>query len=68
MCTRDKPAGVLPLTLVGAIVLLFLAPGGTVARAAEPCPDIGVVFARGTAESPGVGNIGRSFKKLVILL
>ncbi|BBY97485.1 cutinase family protein [Mycolicibacterium fallax] len=37
-------------------------PDGALARAvADPCPDIGVAFARGTAESPGVGNIGQAF-------
>nr|WP_305799952.1 cutinase family protein [Mycobacterium sp. 1423905.2] len=29
--------------------------------AAEPCPDVEVVFARGTSEPPGVGGIGNSF-------
>ncbi|WP_369817356.1 cutinase family protein [Mycobacterium sp. 852014-52450_SCH5900713] len=29
--------------------------------AAEPCPDVEVVFARGTNEPPGVGRIGQSF-------
>ena len=29
--------------------------------AAEPCPDVEVVFARGTDEPPGVGRIGQSF-------
>lgn len=28
---------------------------------AEPCPDIEVVFARGTDEAPGVGGVGQSF-------
>ncbi|OBH20513.1 cutinase [Mycobacterium sp. E3247] len=28
---------------------------------AEPCPDVEVVFARGTNEPPGVGRIGQSF-------
>jgi len=28
---------------------------------AQPCPDIGVAFARGTAEPPGVGGIGQAF-------
>jgi cutinase len=27
----------------------------------EPCPDVGVVFARGTAEPPGVGGVGQRF-------
>lgn len=28
---------------------------------AQPCPDVEVVFARGTTEAPGVGGIGQSF-------
>ena len=28
---------------------------------AEPCPDVEVVFARGTAEAPGVGMVGQAF-------
>jgi cutinase len=28
---------------------------------AQPCPDVEVVFARGTDEPPGVGGIGRAF-------
>jgi cutinase len=28
---------------------------------ADPCPDVDVVFARGTGEPPGVGNIGQPF-------
>jgi cutinase len=29
--------------------------------AAEPCPDVELVFARGTGEAPGVGAIGQPF-------
>src|SRR5246127_2908079 len=28
---------------------------------ADPCPDVEVVFARGTAEPPGVGGVGQAF-------
>jgi len=28
---------------------------------AQPCPDVEVVFARGTGEPPGVGGIGQAF-------
>lgn len=28
---------------------------------AEPCPDVEVIFARGTTEPPGVGGIGQNF-------
>src|SRR5262249_59238738 len=31
------------------------------AAAADPCPDVEVVFARGTTESPGVGGMGPPF-------
>lgn len=31
------------------------------AASAEPCPDVEVVFARGTAEPPGVGGVGQAF-------
>lgn len=31
------------------------------AVAAEPCPDVEVVFARGSGEAPGVGGIGKPF-------
>lgn len=33
----------------------------TAASQPQPCPDIGVVFARGTAEPPGVGSVGQRF-------
>lgn len=29
--------------------------------AAEPCPDVEVIFARGTGEAPGVGGTGQGF-------
>src|ERR1700752_4059774 len=28
---------------------------------ADPCPDVEVVFARGTGEAPGVGGVGQAF-------
>jgi hypothetical protein len=31
------------------------------ASAQEPCPDVEVVFARGTGEPPGVGGVGQAF-------
>jgi cutinase len=50
--------------LLGAVVL---AGGATLlcmpipAATAQPCPDVDVVFARGTGEPPGVGGIGQAF-------
>ena len=33
----------------------------TPSASAEPCPDVEVIFARGTGEPPGVGGVGQSF-------
>jgi cutinase len=35
--------------------------GPATAAHADPCPDVQVVFARGTFEAPGVGFVGQSF-------
>ncbi|WP_197517763.1 cutinase family protein [Mycobacterium sp. E796] len=32
--------------------------GGAPAAAADPCPDVQLIFARGTAEPPGLGAVG----------
>lgn len=46
----------------GALIASGLAVGTTAPPAsAEPCPDVEVVFARGTAEAPGVGGTGQAF-------
>lgn len=50
LCAVAASAGPLPLYLFGAPV-----------AAAAPCPDVEVVFARGTTEPPGVGGIGQAF-------
>lgn len=48
--------------VVGTSVALAAAPAVQVRSAsAEPCPDVEVLFARGTGEPPGIGNIGASF-------
>lgn len=41
----------------GAVVMGAPMPSAS----AQPCPDVEVVFARGTAEPPGVGGVGQSF-------
>lgn len=35
---------------------------------ADPCPDVEVVFARGTGEPPGIGRVGQSFVDSLIPL
>lgn len=42
-----------------AAATLFTTPLGS--SSADPCPDIEVVFARGTSEPVGVGRVGQSF-------
>jgi cutinase len=44
---------------VGASVLL--SPVVIPSVSAAPCPDVEVVFARGTFEPPGVGDTGQAF-------
>jgi len=50
---------------IGAAVVttwaLLIAPIGIPSASAGPCPDVEVVFARGTNEPPGVGGIGQAF-------
>ncbi|BCO38028.1 cutinase family protein [Mycobacterium heckeshornense] len=54
------PAG---LRLLGAAVTAGAAVVSASAAPAfaQPCPDVEVVFARGTAEPPGVGGVGQAF-------
>src|SRR5882762_9929513 len=49
-------AGAVTVAL-GAVVLGAAAPSAS----AQPCPDVEVVFARGTGEPPGVGGVGQAF-------
>jgi cutinase-like protein len=50
--------------ILGALVVTSWAAllGASVPVAsAQPCPDVEVMFARGTAEPPGVGGVGQAF-------
>ncbi len=53
----------LKLLTTGVLLAAFLAPAPAVARAGdgEPCPNVEVVFARGTLEPPGPGATGQAF-------
>src|SRR6201987_3303268 len=49
---------------LGAVVAAWALPIALIhlpSAAAEPCPDVEVVFARGTTEPPGVGGVGQAF-------
>lgn len=50
------------LTVLTAAAALCVAPmPGAPAAGADPCPDVEVVFARGSGEPPGIGGIGQPF-------
>ncbi|WP_261862375.1 cutinase family protein, partial [Mycobacterium montefiorense] len=50
--------------ILGAAVValgLLSAPIYSPTATADPCSDVAVVFARGTHQEPGLGNIGQAF-------
>jgi cutinase len=47
--------------LLGAAATVLGASIGIPSASAAPCPDVEVVFARGTFEPPGIGETGRAF-------
>ena len=55
-----------------AAAMLLTAPAvlpnsqGLPTAAAEPCPDIQVVFARGTSEAPGIGRVGQALTDALV--
>jgi cutinase len=52
------------LTASAGVVAPALSPlqtGGLAIASAQDCPDLAVVFARGTGEPPGVGRVGQAF-------
>lgn len=50
------------LALLSAVAALApVIPTYAPAAIAAPCPDVQVVFARGTTEPPGLGSVGRPF-------
>jgi cutinase len=59
MSTR-KTAPILGVAVVMALAPLS-APIDIPSASADPCPDVEVVFARGTGEPPGVGGAGQAF-------
>ena len=52
-------ARLLGVAVVASWVALLSAP--VPSAFAQPCPDVEVVFARGTGEPPGVGGVGQAF-------
>jgi cutinase-like protein len=56
-CVGLRSVGALAAMAASSPALLITAP----IASAAPCPDVEVVFARGTTEPPGVGGIGQAF-------
>jgi len=54
-----QPLAGLACAAAAPVWALLVAPAPS--AYAEPCPDVEVVFARGTNEPPGVGGIGQTF-------
>ncbi|BBY74702.1 cutinase [Mycolicibacterium parafortuitum] len=54
-------AGLAGAAVVGATTAVTAAGAVPTAAAQQPCPDVEVVFARGTSEAPGVGGVGQAF-------
>jgi cutinase len=44
-----------------AVASSLMGPGGLPSAGADPCPDVEVVFGRGTNQPPGLGEVGQSF-------
>src|SRR5712672_4016493 len=64
--TNGRPLGVLGGLMTRAFVATLIATWALLGTAvppahAQPCPDVEVVFARGTTEPPGVGGVGQGF-------
>lgn len=44
-----------------AAAAVAVVPAPRAAAEPEPCPDVEVIFARGTGEPPGIGRVGQAF-------
>jgi len=46
---------------MAVVAAMWLAPNGIAPANAQDCPDIEVIFARGTNDAPGIGLVGQGF-------
>lgn len=56
-----KAFRILAAGAVAAALLMIPNPSSTPTASADGCPDVEVVFARGTNDSPGLGRVGDAF-------
>jgi cutinase len=59
--TREARRGATALAVTAVAITSGLLSMPVPAASADPCPDVEVVFARGSGEPPGVGGIGQPF-------
>jgi cutinase len=57
----DRFARLLRVAGIAILAIGTLVTGQIPVASAQPCPDVEVVFARGTGEPPGVGGVGQAF-------
>ena len=62
--TARSLARILGVFVVTTWALLSVPIAGPSASA-DPCADVSIVFARGTHQEPGLGNVGQSFVDLL---
>lgn len=58
---RAQPRSIPVLLAAAAMTVGSMVLGWSPRASAEPCPDVEVVFARGTTERPGAGTVGNAF-------
>jgi cutinase len=58
---RRDLMGIFAVVAAATMLITATALPATASASAGPCPDVQVVFARGTGEPPGVGRVGQGF-------
>jgi cutinase len=61
LVTRPRRISVRLLAAALTVVAMWFAPNGIPPAAAQGCPDIEAIFARGTNDPPGIGGVGQAF-------
>ncbi|MBV8788913.1 MAG: cutinase family protein, partial [Mycobacterium sp.] len=61
MIARHTARFLVPAVVAATGLSMSALSGSIIPSASAQCPDVQVVFARGTGESPGVGPTGQAF-------
>ncbi len=62
MLMRNQVSAIAACLLTAASTLL----GSTATAQAAPCPDVELIFARGTSEAPGIGRVGDALNNQLV--